>query len=123
MKTFLYLLAAISMFVVENDYTLLLDAPKNVVFNWEKKQKPGTPCKTCYLKISATAVTGATHYDWDIEATNTEFTKTTTSVNLPYFYVEPGKITVKVRARNASQTSDWMEKSWDVKVPGDCCLE
>ena len=122
MKALFFLLSAFVLLSPGSNH-FLLNAPSNVVYTWEKKKALNTSCKTCYLKLSASAVTGATHYDWEIEAANTEFTKTTMSVNLPYFYVEPGKITVKVRARNASQMSDWLEKSWDVKVPGDCCLE
>lgn len=108
-----------------NDNTLYIPTPTNVSYSWEKVKDfhaPNSPCKYCYLKFFTPKVPGATHYDWEVEATNDSISKTTTKPELLRVYVEPGQVTVRVRARNSSQVSDYYAKNWDIPLPSDCCL-
>ena len=130
MLHFLFLAIAILMPAASSnaDEATFLPKPTGVSFSWEKKQRYSDPrgadnCKTCYLKLAVTPVNGATQYDWQVDYVNGSISKTTNSVNLPPFYAESGAITVKVRARNGGESSDWFVKSWQVAVPADCCIE
>lgn len=108
-----------------NNSPFYIPAPTNVTYSWEKVKDihaPNSPCKYCYLKLYTTKIPGATHYDWEVEATNGSISKTTTKPELSRVYAEPGQVTVRVRARNSAQVSDYYVKNWDIRTPSDCCL-
>lgn len=107
---------------------MLIPAPGNVTLGWEKRKvSPSQPlppgCKFCFVKLMASPVTGAKQYEWNISGDAAAgFSKTTTSTTLTPFSAEPGTLVVKVRAKNGGQISDWCEKTFNVQVPADCCI-
>lgn len=89
----------------------------------EKSFTPEHGCKFCNVKLTVNAVAGAKQYEWNISGDAADgFSKTTTSTTLTPFSAEPGTLVVMVRAKNGGQISNWYEKTFNVQVPADCCI-
>ncbi|MCE7924151.1 MAG: hypothetical protein DYG98_13950 [Haliscomenobacteraceae bacterium CHB4] len=105
---------------------MLIPAPHSLTLSWEKRpptpsQPPG--CKFCKVKLTVNSVAGAKQYEWNVSGDAAAgFSRTTTSTMLTPFSAEPGTLIVRVRAKNGNQVSDWYEKTFDVQVPADCCI-
>lgn len=105
---------------------MFIPAPGSVTLSWQKKMPtPSQPqgCKFCNVKLTVNPVAGAKQYEWNISGDAAAgFSKTTTTTTLTPFSAEPGTLTVRVRAKNGGQVSDWYEKTINVEVPADCCI-
>lgn len=106
---------------------ILIPAPHSLTLGWEKKlPTPSQPlgCKFCKVKLTVNPVAGAKQYEWNVSGDAAAgFSKTTTSTTLTPFSAEPGTLTVRVRAKNGNEVSGWYEKTFDVQVPADCCID